>query len=671
MASTHRSRTRGQPPPLLRLALQPAAAVALLGLPVLVWSAGIHFVVGSYEAGACTLAVAGVWLESLALSRRRLQRRLGVPLEHLAGALDRLDLRASHRPLDKQATAETMRLAKAVDRLCERAHDVAVRADAVLAASRDGVLTIDHTGIVQSASPAALQMFGWSGDLIGQPIARLMTGEQSDRFAAQLAHYLLTGSRRAVGATHEHIALRADGSTLPVTVYVQRVDRGAAPPLFTGIVRASEPARREPGSLLQSTSIEQADLQLAQARFEADDARARAEAANRSKSEFLANMSHEIRTPMTAILGFAESLRDPGQSEAERQQAIETILRNGGQLMVLINDILDLSKIEAGQLALERVPFSPIELVAEVAALLRARWAPKHLRIDVRCECPLPATISSDAARVRQVLINLCGYAIECTGSGSVTLTLRLRAGTAGRGARVEFEVRDTGIGIADEQIGHLFEPFAQADASTTRCFGGTGLGLGLSRRLVELLGGTIAVASEPGAGSVFTFTVDPGPLDGVPMVQGATEATAARGQQREPSPTLHRLRGRILLAEDGPDNRLLITQLLEKAGAQVTVVGDGRSAVAQAVAAEAGGEPFDLVLMDMQMPVMDGYQATSELRRNGFRKPIVALTANALHGDQERCLGAGCTAFTPKPVERRALFDTLAQLLPAGPTEA
>jgi CheY-like chemotaxis protein len=383
-------------------------------------------------------------------------------------------------------------------------------------------------------------------------------------------------------------------------------------------------------------------------------------------------MSHEIRTPMTAILGFAENLLDPSLDEGERREAVDTILRNGGYLMRLINDILDLSKIEAGRLSIERLPLSPIGLVADVASLMRVRADSRRLRLDVRYECPLPAAVRSDPTRLRQVLINLCGNAIKFTESGGVTLTLRLLRPRPSE-ALLQFEVRDTGIGMSEQELERLFEPFAQADDSTSRRFGGTGLGLSISRRLVQMLGGEIEVLSEPGIGSAFTFTIDPGPLVDVPMVEDANESLVARRAAESSAPqrsqsSARRLGGRVLLAEDGPDNQRLITRLLKKSGIEVTVVGDGRSAVQMALAAEGGTTPFDLVLMDMQMPVMDGYQATIELRRVGFRKPIVALTANAMAGDRERCLGAGCTDFTPKPVERQVLLEVLDRLLPQGP---
>jgi PAS domain S-box-containing protein len=384
---------------------------------------------------------------------------------------------------------------------------------------------------------------------------------------------------------------------------------------------------------------------------------AAAQAATKAKSEFLANMSHEIRTPMTAILGFTDvllgSLHSPDDIEAA-----ETIKRNGMYLLNLINDILDLSKIEAGRLATERTSFSPATVVAEVLSLMRPRAAAKQLELDVQCVGPAPETIQSDPIRLRQILINLIGNAIKFTEMGSVRVAGCLVNEESGRG-KMQFVIADTGIGMTPEQVSHLFQPFAQGDPTTSRRFGGTGLGLVISKRLAEMLGGDITVSSSPGKGSTFCLTVDAGPIDQLQRVATHPAIPSAVPEMQDestpPAPSL--LRGRILLAEDGADNQRLISLILKKAGAEVTVADNGKVALDFALTAARNQEPFDLILMDMQMPVMDGYDATRNLRAQGLAVPIVAITAHAMAGDQQKCIDAGCDDYISKPVNRNSLL--------------
>ncbi|HZP41429.1 MAG TPA: PAS domain S-box protein [Candidatus Binatia bacterium] len=385
--------------------------------------------------------------------------------------------------------------------------------------------------------------------------------------------------------------------------------------------------------------------------------------AARAKSEFLANMSHELRTPMTAILGYADLLSDPEADADERASYLETIRRNGEHLERILNDILDLSKIEAGKLVLERVGCSPAELVAQVASLLRPRALGKGLTLDVEYRTPIPARIQGDPTRVRQILLNLAGNAIKFTETGGVRLVLGMSDATDAAPARLRIEVTDTGIGIAPEALPTLFAPFSQADASTTRRFGGTGLGLAISKRLAEMLGGDITVTSTPGAGSTFVLALDTGPLDGVPMVTAAEPAAPPPARRR----ARRRLEGRILLVEDAPDTQRLVSFWLRRAGAQVETADDGEAGCAAALAAAGAGRPFDVVLMDMQMPRLDGYAATARLRAAEHRAPVIALTAHAMDGDRERCLAAGCDDFLPKPIDPDALLATIARHLRPG----
>ncbi|MBL9124087.1 MAG: response regulator [Planctomycetaceae bacterium] len=423
-------------------------------------------------------------------------------------------------------------------------------------------------------------------------------------------------------------------------------------------------AEAQSGLEMQAIRLELQNQQLQEANELAD-------AANRAKSDFLANMSHEIRTPMTAILGYVEVLRDENRDRPATLDALATIHRNGWHLLQIINDILDLSKIESGKLTVETIPCAPLDVVGEVVSLMRPRAVEKGIQFSFSADGPLPALIHSDPTRLRQILLNLVSNAIKFTRQGEVRLTARLLPEGP---SRVEFEISDTGKGMTPTEMQRLFNPFTQADSSITRNFGGTGLGLAISQRLARILGGAIQVESQPDLGSCFRVTIATGPIEGIPLrVQADLATTETAPQAVAPAA---RLACRVLLAEDGPDNQRLIAHLLTKAGAEVEVVENGQLAVDQALTAAAQGRPFDLILMDMQMPVLDGYSATRQLRTRGYTRPIVALTAHAMQGDREKCLAAGCDGFATKPIDRRMLIEVVAryaepnaaqQLLPAA----
>ncbi len=415
-------------------------------------------------------------------------------------------------------------------------------------------------------------------------------------------------------------------------------------------------------------TMERQAIELAVKGEELTRAMEAAEAASRAKSEFLANMSHEIRTPMTAILGYSDLLLDPLQSAEDREDCVHTIHRNGEHLLTIINDILDLSKIEAGMMTVERIACDPWQVASDTAELLAARAKGKGLTLAIESVGAIPERINSDPTRLRQILLNLVGNALKFTETGGVRILLSMATPTDDPDPRLALEVADTGIGMTDEQVSRLFKPFSQADHSTTRKYGGTGLGLTISRRLAAILGGDLTLSSEPGRGSAFRVSIATGALEGVTMtseMRSDRREHTHSADPRPPSPAAAPLQdARVLLAEDGPDNQRLITFHLRKAGAEVRIADNGALAVEIAQTAEAAGQPFDLILMDMQMPVMDGYTAASTLKAAHYPRPIIGLTAHAMAGDREKCLSAGCDDYLTKPINKELLINTCARFL-------
>ncbi len=381
----------------------------------------------------------------------------------------------------------------------------------------------------------------------------------------------------------------------------------------------------------------------------------RANAANVSKSGFLANMSHEIRTPLTAVLGYTEVLGDQLRdkaSEKDLYRSLNCIQRSGEHLRSIVNDILDLSKIDAGKIDISSSRCCLPDLIREVVDTFRDRVQKKNLSIETCVESPIPEYLSTDGLRIRQILINLVGNAIKFTDSGSITISIRFADG------KLAFTVRDTGIGIHPDTIDALFHPFEQADNSFTRRHEGTGLGLSISRKIARLMHGDIAVESKPGSGSAFTFWFPAKVEDDSPMVESIS------GLQISPEITetsrVERVCGRVLLVEDGVDNQRLISHFLRRAGLEVEIASNGKIALEML---EQDGA-FDVVLMDMQMPVMDGYTAARTLRDQGNTIPIIALTAHAMQGDREKCINAGCSDYLTKPIDRNLIISKIAEYI-------
>jgi PAS domain S-box-containing protein len=524
----------------------------------------------------------------------------------------------------------------------KRAEEALLEFKTAVEQSMDGIALADLDGHIRFVNEAWARLHGYRVDeLIGRHLGIFHTKEQLDTEVNPFNQQVLKNGSAEGEVGHA----RKDGTTFPMRMTVTvLLDAHQKPFELLGIAR----------DITQSKRAEQELIQASHA----------AEAANRAKSEFLTNMSHEIRTPMTAILGYADLMLDENVGRTTREH-VAVIKRNGEHLLGLISDILDLSKIEAGKLQIEPTRCSPVQVVAEVVSLMRPQAAAKQLKLKTELAQPLPEAVLTDPLRLRQVLVNLVGNAIKFTEQGEVRLAVRLNA-NSGR-LSLCFDVTDTGIGMNEEQIGRLFKPFSQVDNSSTRKFGGTGLGLCISKHLAEALGGDIEVRSEPGKGSTFSLTIDPGLLDGLHMVEDAQKAAT------EPPPTAPpagadkiALCGRILLAEDMMENQRLICLLLRNAGADVVAVENGQLAAEAAMAAREAGDPFDVILMDMQMPVMNGYEATRQLRKRGYTGPIVALTAHAMAEDCQKCLAAGCNDYLPKPFQHRTLLKMVAWHIPA-----
>jgi signal transduction histidine kinase len=399
-----------------------------------------------------------------------------------------------------------------------------------------------------------------------------------------------------------------------------------------------------------------ADELAAKARAAAENAELyrKAEAANQAKSDFLANMSHEIRTPLGAILGFTDLLSDGSTSEEERRECVEIIKRNGKQLARLIDEILDLTKVESQRLDLETIEFSLRELIQDLSSLLVHEAEKKGLQFSFDCAPSVPDRFISDPNRLRQILINLIGNAVKFTSAGWVKVSVSLSEGLTGK--QLEFIVSDSGIGLTEEQAAKLFQPFMQADSSMTRRFGGTGLGLALSRRLARALGGDVTILkTRLGEGSSFVLKI---PATLAALAQATDGSLSNVSSELVNSDELPLAGRRILVVDDSPDNRLLVSRYLTKAGAVVDTADDGKSGAEKALAGS-----YEIVLMDLQMPGVDGLKALRLLQEAGYQKPVIALTAHTMQGDRERCLKAGFSSHLSKPIDAPLMISLLSRL--------
>lgn len=401
-------------------------------------------------------------------------------------------------------------------------------------------------------------------------------------------------------------------------------------------------------------ALSESRKQLEELVVQLKEARNQAVSANKTKSMFLANMSHEIRTPLTAILGFADALLDDGLADPSQHSSVEIILSNGKHLLTLVNDILDLSKIEANKLEVEKIAMAPAQLIRDVELLMNNVAMAKGLQFEIVYDFPLPQLIHSDPTRLKQIIFNLCNNAIKFTEQGKVQLITSYD--TADH--RICFGVVDSGIGLTEEQQKRIFAAFEQADGSTTRKYGGTGLGLHISRRLAMLLGGDIEVLSIFGEYSRFNVWIDAGENANKELVN-SIEAFMQQSESASTTTNIPSLCGNILLVEDGVDNQRLISTLLTKIGLTVDIAENGKIAIEKALA-----KHYDLLLMDMQMPIMGGEEAIGILMGHGYKIPIVALTGNVLTADKDKLLAIGCRDILAKPIERKEFFSVLERFL-------
>jgi len=496
----------------------------------------------------------------------------------------------------------------------------------------DAIVTVDEDGRILFANPAVERLFGYAPEeVVGEPLS--MLAPERDRAQHDAVFEGVRAGRYDVSVSAARVTgLRKDGHETPLELSCGE-GRVGHQRFFTGILR----------DVSDRQAVEQALIQ----------AREQAIESSRLKSEFLANMSHEIRTPMNGVTGMLELLLEEPLNEQQRKR-VDVALGSAQALLTIINDILDLSKIEAGRLDLSLGWTDMRALVDDIVGILRPLGAEKGVLVEGTCTLDVPVRVLADGGRLRQILLNLAGNGVKFTDEGRVSITAAIVSSARDK-VRLQCTVADTGIGIPADQIPLVFEKFTQLDGAAERRSGGTGLGLSICRKLIDLMGGSLQVTSEPGRGSTFWFEVDL-----AFETQGRASPVVA-----PPLPAdLSRARGvRVLLVEDNPVNRQFALAVLKSVGTVVAVAKDGGQAVRMACA-----EPYDLILMDCQMPVLDGYEATRRIRAAGVTTLVIALTANAMEGDRARCTAAGMDDYLAKPIRPdtlRAAVSSVARRTP------
>lgn len=497
---------------------------------------------------------------------------------------------------------------------------------------------------VVDVNPAGQRLTGLGRKaILDLAVWELFTGNQPDALAQFTEAYARTGFFQS----REGYSLRsASGAAIPVSVSASRIHVTPAP---LGLIVARDISERNRAAEALS-QIE-----------EMERAKEAAELASRTRSIFLANISHEIRTPMTAVLGLTDLLLTDPDMQAlppERLEDLRTIRQSGHHLLDLINDLLDLTRVDVGKLRIDFRPCSPSELVAEVVASLQGRARAKGLSVKVALATDLPPRIATDPTRLRQILLNLVANAIKFTERGEVRVLVCLEPAADLARSCLVIDVTDTGIGMTEQQIARLYEPFY----SSSRQPFSAGLGLALSKRLAELLGGQLSAHGVPGQGSTFTLAI---PATRPTTPAEPDDVPSRKSPERPVAPAAPvRLDGlRILLAEDNDASRRVIGLHLQRVGAQILTANDGQEAINLALAHRDGDEAIDLILMDMQMPVLDGYEATRQIRAHGVTTPIVAVTAYATPEDRDECLRIGCDDHLGKPIDWPGLLTLIARI--------
>lgn len=493
----------------------------------------------------------------------------------------------------------------------------------------DGIITINEHLIIESWNPAAEKIFGYhANEVIGKNIHILIPETYHGSYKSHFTNYLAMCIKNVTEMRRETLGKRKNGEIFPIDIGVSEFkDSGTR--FFTGVVR-------------DVTKRRQAEKELRLAKVTA-------EKANQAKSTFLANMSHEIRTPLGAIMGYIDLMSSPQFSIKEKNSYLATIKRNSELLFGIINDILDLSKVEAGKFEVDVQEVKLKDLLDDTFSLLSIKAKEKGISLTTHYHATVPEKISTDPVRLKQILLNIIGNAVKFTDKGSVSIEIYQQKSSK---PQLVFKIVDTGIGIKEKFFDSLFHPFSQSENSTKKKYGGSGLGLVLSKRLAELLGGDVVLAhSTPDKGSTFLVSINP--FISINKEHSQISNRSINSTQRSPSS----LTGvEVLIVEDSLDNQILISRMLEMAGIKTEIANNGEEAIKKVLS-----HRYDILLMDIQMPVMDGYEAVEHIRKIGFKNPIIALTAHAFKEERVRCISSGFNEHVTKPINRMALLELIA----------